>query len=305
MQSNWRLGLIFSLTTAVMWGLLPLSLKGILPKMDAVTVTWYRFALPAIIAFIWYGYRSSHSIKHLFSKQCRTLMLLTASCLLVNYILYILGLSYSTASAAQITIQLAPLLLLIGSVIIFKESFSSKQWLGVIAFTVGLLLFFHHRLEEILLAQSDYSLGVILVIFAAIAWAGFSLAQKQLLKFESTNTILLVLYLIGTVAFFPFSTPAQILSLNSTELALLAFASLNTIIAYTCFGLAMTHWEGSRVSATITIAPLLTLAFAELLALWQPDYMPLEPLSWLSWIGAVLVVVGSLIAALASSKRLI
>ena len=79
---------------------------------------------------------------------------------------------------------------------------------------------------------------------------------------------------------------------------MLAFAGLNTIIAYGSFGFAMTHWEASRVSAVITVAPLLTLLFVFLSNVLYPGFIQTEPLDWLNWLGAVFVVGGSTLAAM-------
>jgi drug/metabolite transporter (DMT)-like permease len=302
MQTNWKLGLGFSLLTAIMWGLLPLALKGLLDAMDPITITWYRFISSAVIAMLWYGHRSQSALKNLLSKQHRLLVVLAIAGLLGNYLLYLLGLNYITPSAAQLLIQVAPLLLLLGSVILFKENFSRWQWLGVLGFCSGMLLFFHLRLSSIVITDKHYLVGVALIIAASITWAGYGLAQKQLLKFENSNDILLILYLAGTLCFLPFSNPSQILALKPLELGLVAFVSLNTIIAYGSFGYAMTHWEASRVSAAITLAPLLTLVFVELANHWQPGSVVAEPMDWLSWLGGFLVVIGATTAALASSS---
>jgi drug/metabolite transporter (DMT)-like permease len=64
----------------------------------------------------------------------------------------------------------------------------------------------------------------------------------------------------------------------------------------------MTHWEVSRVSAVITIAPLLTLFFVFLSNALYPGFIQTEPLDWMNWLGAVLVIGGSTLAAL--GKRL-
>jgi drug/metabolite transporter (DMT)-like permease len=298
MPTNWRLGFGFSLVTALMWGGLPISLKAILGDMDGITVTWYRFSLSALIALLWYGHHSGAAIKRLLSPPLLPLTLLAVAGLLANYIFYLLGLDGTTAEAAQIMIQLAPLLLLVGSVWLFKEPFSPLQWLGVIAFSSGLLLFFHHRLRTLASVDDSYLLGLLLLVLAAITWAAYGLAQKKILKQVSANDLLLLIYLAGTLCFLPGSSPQQIFLLDGVGLGMLAFASLNTIIAYGCFGLAMTHWEASRVSATITLAPLLTLLFVYLTNALYPGYIQTEPLDWLNWLGAVLVVAGSTLAAL-------
>ena len=194
MSTNWRLGLSFSLVTAIMWGALPIALKVVLGEMDSITVTWYRFSISAAIALAWYGRRSVGAIKRLLSRPLWPFTLLAVAGLLTNYIFYLIGLDHTTAEAAQILIQLAPLMLLVGSVWFFKEPFSAAQWLGVIAFTVGLLLFFHHRLRTLASIEESYLLGLFVLLLAAITWAGYGLAQKYLLKYVNQRLATFDLY---------------------------------------------------------------------------------------------------------------
>lgn len=303
MQTNWKLGLGYSLCTALMWGILPIALKGLLVQMETLTIVWYRFSASALIAFCWYGYRNGPALKHLMSGGRLPFSCIAIAGLLGNYYLYTAGLDYITPSASQIIIQLAPLLLLIGGVALFREQLNTRQWFGVAGFAVGLLLFFHLRLESVGRSTGNYLVGVIMVVGAAVTWTAYSLAQRYLLRESHSNNILLTIYIAGSVCFLPMAEPAQILALNPTQLALLGFVALNTIIAYGSFGLAMSHWEVSRVSAVITLAPMFTLLFGQLLNAWHPNYIETEPLDWLSWTGAVMVLAGSAVAALARSRQ--
>ncbi|MCH9697352.1 MAG: EamA family transporter, partial [Gammaproteobacteria bacterium] len=47
-SGHWKLGFILALSTALLWGLLPIALKKLLLQMDAFTVTWYRFFASAV-----------------------------------------------------------------------------------------------------------------------------------------------------------------------------------------------------------------------------------------------------------------
>jgi drug/metabolite transporter (DMT)-like permease len=299
MTTNWKLGLGFSLVTVIMWGLLPLALKSVLEVMDPLTISWYRLSVSALIALVWYGHSSGPALARMFSSGQWPLTLATVGGLVGNYILYIWGLDHLNPGASQILIQLAPLILLVGSVIIFKESFSLPQWLGVASFTAGLLLFFHQRLNNVVATDSGYVAGVVFIIGASLTWAVYGLAQKQLLlNNHHAKNILLLICLAGTVLLWPLAEPQQIQNLNATQLLLLLFCGVNTIIAYGSFGLAMSYWEASRVSAVIPLAPLLTLLFTFGLNHWQLADIPAEPMDWLSCLGALLVVCGAAAAAL-------
>jgi drug/metabolite transporter (DMT)-like permease len=113
----------------------------------------------------------------------------------------------------------------------------------------------------------------------------------------------LLICVAGTLALWPFAQPMQIQTLTTTELLLLIFCGLNTVIAYGSFGLAMSYWESSRVSAILPITPLLTLLFTFALGYWQLADIPREPVDGLSVLGAVLVVTGAAAAALSRARQ--
>ena len=303
MTTNWRLGLLFSLITVLMWGLLPLALKAVLEVMDPATISWYRFSVSAVIALVWYGHHSGPALKDMFSPGQWPLSLAAVAGLVGNYLLYVWGLDHINPGASQILIQLAPLILLVGSVTIFRETFSAVQWFGVAGFSIGMLLFFHQRLGNLALTDDAYLTGVALVIAAAVAWSVYGLAQKQLLNRHHTKDILLLICIAGSIILLPLAKPLQVQSLNTTQLALLAFCGINTIIAYGSFGLAMSYWQASRVSALIPLAPLVTLFFTFVLNHWQLADIAAEPMDWLSLLGALLVVTGSAVAALPKRKQ--
>jgi EamA domain-containing membrane protein RarD len=52
-SGRWQLGFVLALTTTVLWGLLPIALKGLLTTMDASTVTWYRFVFAAVFTLVY------------------------------------------------------------------------------------------------------------------------------------------------------------------------------------------------------------------------------------------------------------
>ena len=68
--------------------------------------------------------------------------------LIGNYVLYLVALDHVTPSVTQVVIQLAPLLLLVGGVLMFREPFRRMQWAGFAVLVAGLLLFFNERLPR-------------------------------------------------------------------------------------------------------------------------------------------------------------
>jgi drug/metabolite transporter (DMT)-like permease len=294
------LGLILALTTAILWGILPIALKMLLDVLSANTITAIRFLLAAILVGIWLGVRGKlPALALLRQRKIASLMLIAIAGLLSNYIMYLTGLNFLSAETGQVVIQLAPFLMMIGGVFIFKERLLLWQKVGALTLVSGLLLFFNERLVQLVLHASNESLGVLLIIAAAVTWAAYALAQKQLLVHYSSKQIMYLLYVAGAVAFIPASDFNPLLNMNSVHWALLVFCCLNTVVAYGAFAEALHHWEASKVSAVLAVTPLFTILFAHITAALLPDFLQAQQLNLWSWLGALLVVIGSALTALA------
>jgi drug/metabolite transporter (DMT)-like permease len=96
----------------------------------------------------------------------------------------------------------------------------------------------------------------------------------------------------------PAAHPGQVLALDPLQFWMLAFCCANTVVAYGCFAEALEHWEVSRVSAVVTVAPLVTLAGMHAASNLWPGSLAAEGLSWLSVGGALLVVTGAMTTAI-------
>ena len=189
---------------------------------------------------------------------------------------------------------------LLGGLVVFKERFSALQWTGFALLIVGLLLFFNRRLPELRHLSGGIGLGTLLTATAAVAWASYALAQKALLRNLSPQQILLLIYVGAIVLMWPISSVAEVHRAGRLELWMLAFACLNTLVAYGAFAEAMRHWEASRIGAILATAPLITLASMWLARHFVPGLVAPEGLNALSIFGALLVVGGSALCALAA-----
>ena len=65
----------------------------------------------------------------------------------LNYFGYMKGIEYTTASNSQVMIQMAPTLLIIAGILVFKEIPTWKQWLGMFIAAVGFYLFNGDQLQ--------------------------------------------------------------------------------------------------------------------------------------------------------------
>ncbi len=299
-SGQWKLGLALALVTAACWGLLPIALSITLRVMDAYTITWYRFAVSAIALGLFLAWR--RRLPRLGGLGRRGWGMLTVALLglLANYVLYLVALGHTGPTAAQVLIQLAPVFLLFGGLLVFRERFAPLQWAGFAALLGGLLLFFHGRLAQVFALGTELGLGVALLLLASLTWAVYGLAQKQLLIRLTSGQVLFLLYVGALALLLPAAQPRQVLALDALQLAMLAFCCANTVVAYGCFAEALEHWEVSRVSAVVTLAPLVTLIGVQVAGRAWPAQVLAEQTTWVGVAGALLVVAGAMTTAIAA-----
>ncbi|GFM79582.1 membrane protein [Pseudomonas cichorii] len=300
-SGRWVYGLCLALLTAFLWGILPVKLKQVLQAMDPVTVTWFRLLVSGVMLFIWLA-----SVKRLPSfkvlgRKGKVLVLLAVLGLVGNYVLYLVGLRLLSPGTTQLMIQTGPILLLLGSIFLFKERFTLGQGIGLFVLLTGFGLFFNERLVELFTSLSDYTAGVLIVFLAAVVWTFYGLSQKQLLTVWNSLQVMMVIYLFCALLITPWAHPMEALQLSPLQGWLLLACCLNTLVAYGAFAEALAHWEASRVSATLALTPLVTLASVAVAAWLWPDYVQAEEINALGYGGAVLVVLGSALTALGPS----
>ncbi|MVW75704.1 DMT family transporter [Pseudomonas xionganensis] len=300
-SGRWLYGMLLALVTAVLWGVLPIKLKEVLQVMDPVTVTWYRLLVAGSILLAYLAASRRLPRFRPLGRKGSWLLLLAIAGLTANYVLYLVGLNLLSPGTTQLVIQMAPILLLVSSIFVFRERFSLGQGMGLVVLLLGFALFFNQRLQELLTSLSDYTAGVLIVLLAALVWAFYGLAQKQLLTVWNSLQVMMVIYLACALLLTPWAHPMQALQLSPLQGWLLLACCLNTLVAYGAFAEALAHWEASRVSATLAITPLVTFSAVALAASWWPDHVRPEQINWIGYAGALLVVLGSALTALGPS----
>jgi drug/metabolite transporter (DMT)-like permease len=292
------LGLALTLTTVAFWATLPIGLKLALAEIDPMTITWYRFSCAALILGGILAARGT--LPKLGRLRARTLGLLgvAAACLSANYGLYVLGLHHTNAGTAQVVIQIAPVLFTLGGIFLFRERFRPQQWLGLALLVVGMATFSRDQIAHMVSGLDRYYVGLAFMVGAAVSWALYAMAQKQLLVDMSSPSVMLCIYVCATLIFFPLADPTQVSSASPSALAGLAFCVVNMLAAYGTFAESLVHWQASRVSALLTVVPLATLAMVALATRAMPTLLAPEPITMVGVVGACLVVTGSLFTAL-------
>ncbi|MCB1611368.1 MAG: DMT family transporter [Xanthomonadales bacterium] len=301
-SGRWKLGLALAIATALMWATLPVALKLALEVVDAYTLTWFRFLFATVALGAFMALRGQFRQFSGLSRNSWLLLTIAAVGLIGNYLGYLLGLNYTTPANAQLLIQLAPLLMAAGGVIVFKEQLRPAQWLGYGAVALGLLLFFLEQRGRAAEPVS-FSFGASLILGAAGSWAIYALAQKQLLRRLDSQAVLWVIYASAAVVLLPLAQPRHLLHVDGLHWFAIIYCAVNTIGAYGAFAEALAHWEASRVSAILALTPLLTVATVSMGAAFVPGLIAPERIGVLGWTGALAVVGGSAAVSLLGRRR--
>ena len=151
-----RLGLALSLLTVLLWGFLAIALKIVLQEIDPFTVTWFRFTVAGVLLGAYLAIRQKLPTWQQLQKIPLPTFLVAVGGLSLNYILFLIGLDKTSASNAQVLTQIAPVMMGLASLIIFKEKYNYKQWVGLAVLICGLVLFSHEQVRSLVTTLDSY-----------------------------------------------------------------------------------------------------------------------------------------------------
>ena len=297
MKKNAGLGFCLALLATMMWGTLPIAAQQVLVSLDAQTLVWARFWVAGIGLFLVLGFAKKLPKLTVCNAKHFCLMLLGTLGLSGNFFLVAEGLYYISPTTTQVLWQFSPFLMIFLGVVLFKEPFNLSQKVGFLLLIIGLIAFFNDKFGE-LLQLNAYALGLILSTAGSLIWVCYGIAQKLLLKQFNSQQILMMIYLSCGIAFSPFASPTQIGEISTPFVwGCFIYCCLNTLIAYGSYGEALSLWDTSKVSVVTTMIPIFTMLFSILGHMIFPETFSRLEMNWISYLGAIVVVLGAMMAA--------
>jgi drug/metabolite transporter (DMT)-like permease len=296
--SNRTKGILFALTTAFLWGFLPIALKVATGFMDPLTIGWFRFLVAFSLLFMILGFRKPGHLKILTNPPL--FIIIASVCLGINYLGFIYGLKLTTPGTAQVFVQAGPMLLGLVGFIFFRETLSPRQGIGFLIAGLGLLFFYRENLVQMVAEEDIFSMGVVWVLIAAMAWAVYATFQKKLVRDYPPQQLNLFLFGLPVLLFLPFVRFSGFYELSLVQWMLMLFLGLNTLVAYGSLSMAFKYIEASKVSIIVTMNPVLTFVYMGLLALWEVSWIQPEKLSVAGMSAAAMVLVGAIMAIVAA-----
>jgi drug/metabolite transporter (DMT)-like permease len=291
-------GFLAALAATVTWAWLPIVVQHLGTVLTPVAISGFRLVAAAVV-FVAFEWRTGlwPALAALASPQ-RLLLLVAAAGTLGSYVFTAAALQHLPAGALSVLVQLQPMLLLFVSVVWLKERLSVLQWLGFATLLIGMPVFFSDRLHELREADTPLVVGLAWVLLSAVCWVAFALAQRRLQRSMAPNHILAATMAIAGLLLTPFWDVRTLDPLEPEAWIALLLAGANSVLAYGAFAFASKRWDVSRISATLAAQPVFTLLMVQAIASAGFAGIATTATTAPQWIGAFLVVLGSLVCAL-------
>jgi len=292
-MSNQAKGIVFTLITVLMWGVLAIALKVASKAIDSPTIVWFRFSLAFSGMAIWALFNDPKALKILYKPSL--ILVISTLMLAWNYIGFMWGVQYTTPGNAQVAVQTGQVVLAIFGVVFFKEKLSMVQGLGFLLALIGFWIFYQQHLTALPANKSEYTKGMLLTVSAALTWAVYAAMQKKLIRQHPVTTLNLFIFGLPILLYLPFANFESLAHLSLGYWLLLIFLGANTLISYVCLSLALKYMEAGKVSVLLIMNPIITFVIMGVLTWLQVSWIAPEHFSVLSVLGALIALGGAML----------
>ncbi|MBW8330454.1 MAG: DMT family transporter [Prolixibacteraceae bacterium] len=300
-MSNQAKGILYTLITVLMWGVLAIALKVASQEIDSPTIVWFRFSLAFSGMFFWMAVSNPKELKILYKPSW--LIVISSLALAWNYIGFMLGIQYTSPSNAQVAIQSGPVLLAVFGIFFFKEKVSRIQIVGFLLTIIGFWIFYQQHVGAVPAGQEgQYTKGMLITLTGAVAWAIYAILQKKLVLSYSVGTLNVFIFGLPVLLYLPFVDFANLAHISFGYWALLVFLGANTLISYGCLSLALKYLEAGKVSVIIVLNPIITFILMGILTWMQVTWIDGEHFSVLSIVGALVALAGAILVVRKKGK---
>ena len=282
-------GILLSLVTALLWGVLPIFLKITLQGFHAGTISWFRFVFAFLLLAGILQWKEHKPLDIL--RKPPWMGIVGGACLSANYYWVTVAVDLSGPSNMAVLIQTASIFLVLVGVFVFHEHLTLRQVLGMFVAGVGLFLFFHDQQSRIL-ETGDYFYANFLIILAALVWVGYMVSQKFLSRQYGAQSLNLLVYAVATLTLIGGVEWADFTRAGLTAWLSLIFCGFNTLLAYGTLAEAVKYIPLALISVIISLNPLITLLGMKILPQIGFAGLQADPVGSLGYFGGAVAVTG-------------
>ena len=237
------------------------SVKLLFPVFDPLTISFLRSAQGAafVLALFFAG---GHRLRDIEWSRWHIIGGLSIS---INYSFYALSLSYTTASAGVLIVQVQYVTLAVLAAFVLRERLGVGKVAGMVLVLTGVAVVVGMRADVGHLLAPRYRLGNTLMLFSGLGWGVYALANKALASRAETPAILFPMMgvsalLTGAVAVpqFELRSPPT----AETLVAVLVVGVLGTGLSFTLVSEGMKRLSAALAGTITTATPIAQIVLA-------------------------------------------
>lgn len=187
----------------------------------------------------------------------------------LNLGLFFFGLKLTQAINASILVASVPLFTLVAAHFLLKEKIAIKLVLAALIALIGIIMIIK---IPALGSETKSIIGNLLLLASSLAWVGYEIIAKKLLKKYSASSITFYTIAIGAAIFFPlflfefFKNPLWFTSVTSIGFMGIVFGIIfSSLIAYWTWGKGLSLLPAGQASFFIYLDPVSGITFSIIL----------------------------------------
>lgn len=275
----------------IIWGAASPIFKWSLENIPPFTLAFWRFFLGAILLLFVLRFKSGIPTKN--KKDLVALLLYAIFGITINIIFYFWGLKLTYAINAPVISSAGPILTLLLAIILLREKFVFKKFIGMILGIIGIIFIV---IEPLLQAGIDGSvIGNIFLVLATVAAVAQTIVGKNVLKRISPVAFTFWAFVIGAASFLPLAVyeyatiPRLYQTLDIRGFTGIIYGAIfSSTLGYTLYAWGLSKISASETSLFAYVDPIAGTIIAYLLL-----HEPIT--SWFLW-GSLLIFGGIFIA---------
>lgn len=255
MKISNRLKIIISM---LIWGTVGVFVKGI--NLSSMQIVLFRSIIGSLFLII-LGLLIREKINVDDLKANLKILIFSGVALGINWVLLFESFKNTTISNATLTYYLAPIFIIVLSVVILKESITPKKLLGIVGAMIGLFLILKFdNLND--LQGYNHVKGILYGIFSAVFYAIMVILNKFIKNLSGLVTTIsqLVVSAFILLPFTLFSSSIDIKAIDTKSLILLLIVGIfHTGIALYLYLSSIKDMRGQSIAILSYIDPIFSL----------------------------------------------
>ena len=288
MNTNKALPYVLLIIATMIWGGNFVIGRAISDQVPPLTLAFLRWVV-AVAIFLPLAWKEIAANKQEIKKHWKALLLMAFTGIAGFNTLVYIGLHHTTSINASLVNTITPLIIIVLSYFILKESLVYNQLIGLILSIAGVFLILSQGSLNILLTLS-FNIGDLIIFVAVILWGVYSIIIKYNSGQIPLYTSLAIPMVIGMFILLPFSlwelfiADQELIWSVSSIAAIIYVGVFASIIAFLSWNKAVSLIGPGKAGIFLSLIPVFTTIFA--IAFIG------ETLTWYQVTGGILAVTG-------------